>query len=133
MAAALARLGGTRRALLVSGCDGLDEVTLAGPTRVCEVRGDRITFREWTPEDFGLRRCSMEVLRVAAAADQRPADSGGAGGSGGTGDGCRAGQRGGGPDGVRASRDAVRGHGASAVGDQQRPRLEVLTELQTPP
>src|SRR5215475_8066103 len=50
MAGALARLGGTRRALLVCGHDGLDEVTLAAPTRVREVRGDRVTAWEWQPD-----------------------------------------------------------------------------------
>jgi anthranilate phosphoribosyltransferase len=67
MAGALARLGGTRRALLVSGNDGLDEVTLAAPTRVREVRGDRVTSWEWTPAEFGLPRCTVEELRVEGA------------------------------------------------------------------
>ena len=69
MAGALARLGGTRRALLVSGCDGLDEVTLAGATQVREVCGERVTSWEWTPEDFGLSRCSLGALHVTGAAD----------------------------------------------------------------
>ena len=69
MAGALARLGGTRRALLVCGHDGLDEVTLAAPTRVREVRGDRVTAWEWQPDDFGLPPCSLEPLRVAGAQD----------------------------------------------------------------
>jgi len=69
MAGALARLGGTRRALLVSGCDGLDEVTLAGPTRVREVRGERIASWEWTPEDFGLACCQPEALHATGAGD----------------------------------------------------------------
>jgi anthranilate phosphoribosyltransferase len=64
MAGALARLGGTRRALLVSGHDGLDEVTLAAPTRVREVRGDQVTAWEWTPADFGLPACPAEQLCV---------------------------------------------------------------------
>ena len=67
MAGALARLGGTRRALLVSGHDGLDEVTLAAPTRVREVRGERVTAWEWTPDDFGLASCSLGELRVTGA------------------------------------------------------------------
>src|SRR5579875_3824851 len=41
LAAALARLG-TRRALLVCGCDGLDEVSLSGPTQVRQVRGNTV-------------------------------------------------------------------------------------------
>lgn len=66
MAAALARLG-TRRALLVCGRDGLDEVSLSGPTLVREVVGGDVAMREWTPEDFGLAPCRLEELRVAGA------------------------------------------------------------------
>lgn len=64
LAAALARLG-TRRALLVCGRDGLDEVSLAGPTLVREVTADQVRAEEWMPEDFGLAPCRLEELRVA--------------------------------------------------------------------
>jgi anthranilate phosphoribosyltransferase len=67
MAGALARLGGTKRAILVSGHDGLDEVTLTAPTRVREVRGDRVRLLEWRPEDFGLPMCRAEELCVDGA------------------------------------------------------------------
>ena len=45
MAAALARLG-VRRAAVVTGSDGLDEVTLDGPTRVRWVEDGTISFRD---------------------------------------------------------------------------------------
>src|SRR6185437_4005313 len=61
MAGALARLG-TRRALLVCGRDGLDEVSLSAPTLVREVRDGRVRELEWTPADFGLAACSSEEL-----------------------------------------------------------------------
>jgi anthranilate phosphoribosyltransferase len=63
MAGALARLG-TNRTLVVCGRDGLDEVSLSGPTLVREVRGQVITALEWTPADFGLEPCSLEDLRA---------------------------------------------------------------------
>jgi anthranilate phosphoribosyltransferase len=63
MAAALARLG-TRRALLVCGQDGLDEVSLSAPTFVREVAGSTVTQRQWTPADFGLAPCRLDELRV---------------------------------------------------------------------
>lgn len=66
MAAALVRLG-TRRALLVCGRDGLDEVSLSGPTLVREVSGGQVTIHEWTPEEFGLASCRVEELRVGGA------------------------------------------------------------------
>jgi anthranilate phosphoribosyltransferase len=65
MAGALARLG-TRRAFLVCGRDGLDEVSLSGPTLVREVRGGTVRAHEWTPADFGLAPCALDELRVSS-------------------------------------------------------------------
>jgi anthranilate phosphoribosyltransferase len=61
MAGALARLG-TRRALLVCGRDGLDEVSLAGPTLVRQVVDGHVSADEWTPADFELAPCRVEEL-----------------------------------------------------------------------
>jgi anthranilate phosphoribosyltransferase len=61
LAEALARLG-TTRAAVVCGADGLGEVTLDGPTRVTEVRGDRLAETVWTAADFGLTAGSREAL-----------------------------------------------------------------------
>ena len=63
LAGALARLG-TRHALLVCGRDGLDEVSLSGPTLVREILDGEITAYEWTPADFGLAPCRLDELRV---------------------------------------------------------------------
>ncbi len=63
MAGALAHLG-TRRALVVCGRDGLDEVSLSAPTLVREVRGHTVTAWEWTPADFGLEACTLAELQV---------------------------------------------------------------------
>lgn len=63
LAQVLARLG-TRRAVVVRGQDGLDEVSLSGPTDVIEVRGhDQRTFT-WTPDDFGLPRAGRETMLI---------------------------------------------------------------------
>ena len=66
LAGALTRLG-TRRALLVCGRDGLDEVSLAGPTLVRDVREGQVVAREWTPADFGLAPCRLDELRARDA------------------------------------------------------------------
>lgn len=63
LAGALARLG-TRRAFLVHALDGLDEVSLSGPTLVREVRGSEVISHEWTPSDFGLAPCRLADLQV---------------------------------------------------------------------
>lgn len=53
LAHVLARLG-MRHALVVSGEDGLDDITVTGSTQVFEVRGDAVTQRTITPFDLGL-------------------------------------------------------------------------------
>ncbi len=68
MADALVRLD-TRRALLVHGQDGLDEVSLAGPTLVREVREGRVWQHEWTPAHFGLEPCKIEELKAGSAGE----------------------------------------------------------------
>jgi anthranilate phosphoribosyltransferase len=68
VAQTLARLG-VRRAAVVTGGDGLDEVTLDGPTRVRWVEAGELTLQAWSPEDFGLPRVPAAALRVAGPAE----------------------------------------------------------------
>ena len=56
---------GTERAVVVQGEDGLDEVTLAGPTRVTEVKAGAVRNFSWTPSDFGLSPVGLESLGVS--------------------------------------------------------------------
>jgi anthranilate phosphoribosyltransferase len=65
LAGALAHLG-IRRAVLVSGHDGLDEVSLSAPTRVREVRGRTVTAWEWRPADFQLESCALGDLAAGS-------------------------------------------------------------------
>jgi anthranilate phosphoribosyltransferase len=67
MSEALAGAEQIRRALVVTGSDGLDEVTLDGPTHVRVVESGRIRGDSWTPDDFGLRRVVAGELRVSDA------------------------------------------------------------------
>jgi anthranilate phosphoribosyltransferase len=53
IAGALARLG-VGRALIVSGEDGLDEVSTSAATRVVEVDGEEISSYTLTPQDLGV-------------------------------------------------------------------------------
>lgn len=55
---------GTRHSLVVCGDDGLDEVTLAGPTQVSEVGGACREF-VWRPEDFGIPPSGLEGVVVS--------------------------------------------------------------------
>src|SRR6478735_7285232 len=63
LAGALQRLG-TKRSLVVSGDDGLGDVTLAGSTNVTEVAGGRVREFMWRPEDFGIARQSLDALMI---------------------------------------------------------------------
>lgn len=61
MAQALSQLG-VKNAMVVYGTDGLDEISMSAPTRVCEVRNGN--FRKYTidPEQFGIMKCKKEDL-----------------------------------------------------------------------
>ena len=67
---------GTRRAWVVRGEEGIDEVSPSGPTRVTELDGDHVRERVITPEDFGLPRLNPDALTGAdAAANARVIES----------------------------------------------------------
>src|SRR3954463_4072946 len=53
---------GVKRALVVHGNDGLDEITTSGPTKVGEVRNEWVRVYEITPEQFGMTRAPMSEL-----------------------------------------------------------------------
>jgi len=61
LAMALKMLG-LQRALVVHGADGLDEITITGPTRIGEVRGEWVRVYEVTPEQFGLNSAPLSSI-----------------------------------------------------------------------
>ena len=68
MASILARTG-TRHALTLHAEDGLDEVSLSGPTRLFEVRGENVSETQFAPEDAGFARQPPEALAGGTAAE----------------------------------------------------------------
>ncbi len=67
LAEALSMLG-LHRALVVHGSDGLDEITITGPTRIGEVREGQVHTYEVTPEEFGLPRATLDEISGGDAA-----------------------------------------------------------------
>ncbi|MEZ5332355.1 MAG: anthranilate phosphoribosyltransferase [Thermoanaerobaculia bacterium] len=72
VARALAELG-TDHALVVHGSDGLDEITISGPTMVAEARDGRVRVLQVEPRDFGVERAPTESLRGGGPADNAAA------------------------------------------------------------
>ena len=54
---------GCYHAVVVHGEDGLDEITIAGKTQVCELKDGHIKRYSISPEDLGLSRASVDSLR----------------------------------------------------------------------
>lgn len=68
MAHALTHLK-TERAWVIHGADGLDELTLARESFVAEVNKGKITTFTIEPEDFGIKRASINHLTIRNADD----------------------------------------------------------------
>ncbi|MEA2658973.1 MAG: anthranilate phosphoribosyltransferase [Candidatus Binatota bacterium] len=53
---------GSARAMVVHGLEGLDEISLCGPTKVAELRDGKVTEYILEPEQMGFARCRLEEL-----------------------------------------------------------------------
>lgn len=71
-AEALQRLG-SKRALVVHGADGLDEISTCAATHAAELINGEIREFELTPEEFGFQRCKLEDLHGGSAAENAAA------------------------------------------------------------
>jgi anthranilate phosphoribosyltransferase len=58
---------GSDHVMVVHAEDGLDEISIAAPTSVAELKDGQISEYSIQPEDFGLQRASLDTLRVADA------------------------------------------------------------------
>ncbi|MES2819491.1 MAG: anthranilate phosphoribosyltransferase [Pseudomonadota bacterium] len=68
MAEVLQRLG-SRHVLVVHAQDGLDEISLAAPTHVAELKDGAVSEYRIQPEDFGIKSQSLIGLTVETPAD----------------------------------------------------------------
>lgn len=75
---------GTRHAFVVAGEDGLDEVSISGPTKVSEFHGGQVKSYEVCPEEFGIEtgdtaslaggdeKENAEILRAVLEGEKGP-------------------------------------------------------------
>lgn len=68
VARVLRRLG-SRHVMVVHSDDGLDEISIAAPTQVAELKAGEIRLHTLEPEAVGLSRGSLDSLRVSSAAE----------------------------------------------------------------
>jgi anthranilate phosphoribosyltransferase len=52
-----------KHVVVAHGVDGLDEVSILGPTTIAEVKGGQVEKYEITPEDFGFKRASFDHVK----------------------------------------------------------------------
>ena len=62
MIAQVLRNLGSSRAMVVHGLEGLDEISLCGPTKVAELRNGEVKEYTIEPEQFSFERCRLEEL-----------------------------------------------------------------------
>lgn len=67
LAEVLARLG-SRHVLVVNAEDGMDEISIASPTRVAELKDGSVRTYSITPEQFGITRATAAALVVDSPA-----------------------------------------------------------------
>ncbi len=61
LAEVLLRLG-VKKGMVVYGTDGLDEISMSAPTKVCEIRNGLLKTYEMNPHEYGFALCSKEEL-----------------------------------------------------------------------
>ena len=66
MANVLGQLG-SRKALVVHGSDGMDEITITGPSTVWQLENGEVTEFELTPGDLGVSISSADSIRATSA------------------------------------------------------------------
>ncbi len=66
MMAEVLNILGTKFALVVHS-DGLDEISLTGVTKICELKNGRITEKQMNPDDFGIKSAGIEQIQITDA------------------------------------------------------------------
>ena len=62
---------GSRHVMVVHGKDGMDEITLSGPTEVAELKHGFVTEYTIEPKQFGIETAPIEALQVADSSQSK--------------------------------------------------------------
>jgi anthranilate phosphoribosyltransferase len=89
----LQRLG-SKRVMVTYGLEGLDEISISGPTLVGELANGEIREYELHPSQFGLELYDRRAIQVGTVEESKSFDSGGAAKPAGSGAEHRAAERG---------------------------------------
>lgn len=68
MAEVLEKLG-SRHVIVVHGHDGMDEISISGPTQVAELKDGQVTEYVIEPSQFGIETSSLDTIKVGSAAE----------------------------------------------------------------
>jgi anthranilate phosphoribosyltransferase len=55
--------------MVMHGAGGLDEISLAGPTQIVELKDGKLHWYEVTPEEFGMERAPLAAIRGGTSAE----------------------------------------------------------------
>jgi len=59
---------GSKHVLVVNADDGLDEISIASPTSIAELKHGEVSLYTITPEQFGFKRAGLAELAIDGAA-----------------------------------------------------------------
>lgn len=62
---------GSKHVITVHGRDGLDEITLSGPTEIAELKDDQVTEYLIEPKQFGLTTARIEEIQANGVAESK--------------------------------------------------------------
>jgi anthranilate phosphoribosyltransferase len=60
---------GIRSAMVVHGMDGLDEISLSGPTQISRLEDGRVTTSFFEPLQLGMSPCSLDEIKGGSASE----------------------------------------------------------------
>ena len=64
---------GSKRALVVHGADGMDEISICAKTKIAELSDNQIKVYEVSPKDFGIKEAAASDLRCASKEEAKNA------------------------------------------------------------